>query len=307
MSEPRIEDRPSGPDAGGAAAALARPAGRPVTWSVSGALILVFLVVDFITPQLLGPRASEWWLPALGGILVAEVNLIAIWAVLAPGNIVVRLPWAILLSTAMWYALVLGAREREHLFLTAALGMGAVVFFTVAVAQVNLWIAKKAYGWRLIGGTDDAAQSPQGPWQFNLRHLMLATFLLAVALSPLHKVLPPGPIDRFDIDAEFSLGLAALFILLYSLFVTIPCIWNMMSSQPGVVLALGWLSYAVGVTGLEIGLLVAIGPRGGTGGEECMLLLVMNVCQCLTIFATLRIYRALGFRFVRGRPPRRNP
>ena len=116
----------------------------------------------------------------------------------------------------------------------------------------------------------------------------------------------PGRSSAFDIEFLFFLGAIALFILLYSLFVTIPCIWTMMSSQPGVVLALGWLLYCVGVTGLEIGLFVAIAGPGGTGGRECLLLLVMNVCQCSTVFGTLRIYRALGFRFVQGRPPGRN-
>ena len=73
-----------------------------------------------------------------------------------------------------------------------------------------------------------------------------------------------------------------------------------MSRQPGVLLALGWLLYCVGLTGLDLGAAIAIDGPGGIGGREFLLLFLMNVCQCATVFGTLRIYRALGFRFVQG-------
>ncbi len=55
-----------------------------------------------------------------------------------------------------------------------------------------LWLVKKVFRWRLIHGADDAAQSPTGPWQFRLWHLLLATFLIAVALSLIRKELLVG-------------------------------------------------------------------------------------------------------------------
>ena len=96
-----------------------------------------------------------------------------------------------------------------------------------------------------------------------------------------------------------------LCILLYTLLVTIPCIGNMMSRQPDVLLALGWLIYGVGLTGIEIVVLVAI--FRGPPGEVLLFLLAVNICQCATVFGTLRIFRALGFRFVRASPPEESP
>ena len=81
------------------------------------------------------------------------------------------------------------------------------------------------------------------------------------------------------------LGAAMLCILLYTLLVTIPCIGNMMSRQPDVLLALGWLIYGVGLTGIEIVVLVAI--FRGPPGEVLLFLLAVNICQCATVFGTL--------------------
>jgi hypothetical protein len=244
------------------------------------------------------------------GVLIAQVNLIAVWAVLAPGNIVVRMPWSFLLAMAMWYAVVLGVRiPGLALGLSDSLAIGMGVLFSAIIAQVPLWIAKKVFGWRLIRGAGDAGPSPPGPWQFNLRHLLLATFLLAVALSPLHRVLPPGPIDHFAVGGDFFvfLGVAMLGILLYNLFITVPCIWVMTSTLPTVVLALAWLFYCGSLTGIEIGALNLILGPGGNAGREFLLLLLLNVCQGATVFGTLRIFRALGFRLVRASPPGSGP
>ena len=81
MSEPRIEDQPIEPDAGGAEAApVARPVGRLAIWGVSAAVIGVFLAVDFITPDI--PDDAPLWQAAFCGIGVGQVSLIATWAVL---------------------------------------------------------------------------------------------------------------------------------------------------------------------------------------------------------------------------------
>ena len=255
MSEPRIEDRPIAPDAGGAGGR--RSCARPKSWSPGRE--------RRGDRRFSRPRLHHTAAPPVdrrpAGLCIGQVSLIAIWAVLAPGNLVVRLPWAILLSTATWYALVLGNRAATSRFIAPdAIFLGAVVFSSVAAAQVPLWIAKKAFGWRLIHEADDLVPSPHGPWQFNIRHLLLATFLLAVALSPLRQVLPPGPIHRFPSGGKVFVAVAG--ILLCNLSVTLPCIWCLMSRRSGVLLAPGWLLYCVGLTGLEIGAFIAIFGAG---------------------------------------------
>jgi hypothetical protein len=146
---------------------------------------------------------------------------------------------------------------------------------------------------------------PQGPWQFSLQHLLLATFLLAVALSPLHRVLPPGPIGRLPIYEDLFVILA--FFILNNLLVGIPCIWGMAVSWPALApIALGWLFYCGVLAAVEIGVLMATFGSHGDGGMVFLALFLMNTCQGATVFGTLRIYRALGFRLVRARPSARD-
>ena len=136
-----------------------------------------------------------------------------------------RLPWSLLLAAAMWHALVLGGREFCGLTLETALVLGASLLVGIIIAQVPLWIAKRVFRWRLIRGADVPVQVEQGPWQFTLQHLLLATFLLAVALAPIRKVLPPGPVVRFPP------GLGELFVdlaiaLVSDLLISVPCTWG---------------------------------------------------------------------------------
>jgi hypothetical protein len=140
MSEPRIEDRPIEPDAGGAAPVV-RPAGRLVVWLVSGIVICAFLLFDCLVPRIVartGP-GDAWWVGILLGICVGQLHLTAAWAVLARGNLVVRLPWALLLAAAMWYALVLGLRTDPFFRRADAVGIGLMLFAGVTVSQVPLW------------------------------------------------------------------------------------------------------------------------------------------------------------------------
>ncbi len=308
MSEPRIEDRPVEPDPGGAVAApVARPASTLVVWGTSAAVIGVFLVIDFMTPYTLGagPDTDNWWMIGMLGICIGQVNLIAAWAVLAPGNLVVRLPWSLLLAMAMWYALVLGFRVFRYFGLEDAILLGTVLLAGVTIAQVPLWIAKRVFRWRLILGADDAVQAEQGPWQFNLQHLLVATFLWAVALSPLRKVLPPGPVGRLHVDGMLFVLLGAVVVC--NLLVAVPCIWGaLVSGLPIGRLAVGWLFYCGLLTGVEFGVLCAVLGPPGDGAKAGMGFLLINLCQCATVFGTLRIYRARGFRLVR-RARRKEP
>ncbi len=310
MSEAPIPERTG--EAGTAASGpTARPPKRAIVRLVSGAVIFGFLLLDHFGTRIAAPprRDSEWFQTALMGIWIGQVSLIAVWAVLAPGNLVVRLPWSLLLTAAMWYALVLGFRADGHLYRADAIIMGSVLFGSAAIAQIPLWIAKKAFRWRLLpGGAAD--ELPAGPWQFTLQHLLLATFLLAVALSPLRRVLPPpGPFDGLYLPEAATAVLLVLGIfIVFNLLLAAPCIWSALASTAGVIpLALGWLVYCVALTGVE---LVVIGIFTGPArhpGETFGLPFLLNVGVCATVFGTLRIYRALGFHCVRARPAGNSP
>jgi hypothetical protein len=310
MSETPIPER-TGEAATAANAPAARPPKRAVVWLVSGIVVFAFLLLDYFGTRILSSLRphDEWWGAVLTGIFIGQVSLIAVWAVLAPGNLVVRLPWSLLLTAATWYAVVPGFQAGGGFYRADAIFLGVILFGSATIAQVPLWIAKKAFRWRLLpsGAADEL---PAGPWQFTLQHLLLATFLLAVALSPLRRVLPPpGPFDGLYLrEAVVAILLVLGVFMVFNLLLAVPCIWSALASTAGVVpLALGWLVYCVALTGVE---LVVIGIFTGPArhpGETFVLPFLLNVGLCATVFGTLRIYRALGFRCVRAWPAGNSP
>ena len=83
---------------------------RTVKWAVTAAVIAAFLLIDFAVPQFDSPR-NNWPLAVGLGICMGQLNLITTWAVFARGNIVVRLPWSLLLG--VFTAVRLGCRKSR--------------------------------------------------------------------------------------------------------------------------------------------------------------------------------------------------
>jgi hypothetical protein len=306
MTEPLSDEKEadSGGEAG-EAAAVGRPVGRVLTLSVCGALICAFLVVDFDTAHRVSFPSTELLMAMMVGLCIAQVNLIAVWASLAPGNIVLRISWSVLLGMATWYAFLLGGEVHAPVKRQDAILLGAVLLAAVVILQIPLWIAKKVFRWRLTRGVEDAEQFLLEDRQFHLQHLFVATFLLAVALSPLRSVLPLGTDEAFhSVDGTLFVMLGA--VVLCNLVVTIPCIWwSFVSTAAAMWLVLVWLVYCVALTAVEFGGLCAVfGPPGGPANLEFgFFFYVLNVSQCAAVFGTLRIFRALGFRLVRMPAP----
>ena len=204
-----------------------------------------------------------------------------------------RLPWSLLLAAAMWHALVLGGREFCGLTLETA----RVLFDQSPCRhdhpQVPLWIAKRVFRWRLIRGADVPVQVEQGPWQFTLQHLLLATFLLAVALAPIRKVLPPGPVVRFPPGlGELFVDLA--IVLVSDLLISVPCTWGALYISRAATLSL------LSIGALSVVALLVLSAIFGLPFHPAAGLLLCIACQGVTVFGTLLIYRALGFRLVRA-------
>jgi hypothetical protein len=260
--------------------------------------ISAFIAVDFAT-GLMTYRGNQWeWpLAVFVGLCIAEVNLIAVWSSLAPGNIVTRLSWSLLLAAAMWYALVLGVRIHHPMQFPDAVVLGISLLGSVIVLQVPLWIAKKVFRWRLLGRRTDLDRMRLEDRQFEIRHMLFATFLLAVALSPLRHVLPPRSTAPFVPDGEAFVMLGT--VILCNLLVTIPCIWwAFFSTAKAFRLALIWLYYCVALTVVESAILSAMISHLQQQ-EYAVKFFVFNVSQCAAVFGTLRVFRALGFRLVR--------
>jgi len=267
---------------------------RWVAWLIGG-LILVFLGVDFALPFLLDSR-WEWIGTVLLGVCIAQLNLIAAWAALGPGNVVLRLPWSLLLVVLMWYALMLGNHAADRgTELRGAVLLGVNLFVGFAAAQIPLWIAAWAFRWRLIRKTAEPGPMPSDRFQFRILHLLAATTFLAVALAPARVVLPQGSLKDFHWQGVLWVILAGA--VLGNLLVTVPCIWGAFLRKSLLApVAIGWLVYCAVLTAAEYQLLSLLGPFPD---RAPMMMYGMNLAQCATVFGTLLILRAAGFRLRR--------
>jgi hypothetical protein len=265
--------------------------------------VIGFLVFDFIAPALLEFDEDRLWLSmSLVGVYVGQVNLIATWGALGPGNVVVRLPWSVLLGVLTWYSMALGYRawRPRELGDEDALLLGLVLLGGVLVAQVPLWIAGKSFRWRLIDVEDATSELAGGPLQFSLWHMLLGMVFVALALGPARLVLPSADFRGLRLDDELTAILGAVVVT--NLVMTVPCIWGaLVRSNP--VPPLAWSVYCVVVTAVEFGALCALLGSPGPDWDKILLaFLLLNFSQCATVYFALRVFRAKGFRLARVSP-----
>lgn len=269
----------------------------------AGLAVIGFLVFDFIAPAFMDFDEDWIWLTMLViGVYVGQVNLIATWGALGPGNVVVRLPWSILLGFLTWYSMVLGfwtwrpaELDNQDIIL-----LGPIILGGIIVAQIPLWIAGQSLRWRLIDVEDAGSEPAGGPLQFSLWHMLLVMVFVALALGPARLVLPSLDFDGLHLDDELTAILAAIVIT--NLVMTVPCIWGaLVKSNP--VPPLAWPAYCAVVTAVEFGsLCVVLGSPGSDWMEILLAFLLLNLSQCATVYFLLRIFRAVGFRLVQASP-----
>jgi hypothetical protein len=268
---------------------------------VTGAVICTLLGANVLTP--LAFRSNSDWLVAIMlGIGIGQLNLIATWAALAPGNFLVRLPWSLLLTVWMWQALIVGNRMQFSGFPRAqAVLLGMVLLFGLFVAMAPLAIAARFFRWRLLGWRQQVATDGHAAVrvQFHLRHLLLSMFLLSLAMAMVRWILPEG--RGWEIATDDELYVLLPGVAFCNVVVTIPCIWGAFASRRLLpLLAAGWFAYGALLTGVEIGFFVFfLGPPPDGLLEVFFLIYLMNLMQCLTVFGVLVIFRRIGFRLVR--------
>jgi len=266
----------------------------------AGLAVIGFLVFDFIAPAAMEFERDWIWVPMLLiGVCVGQINLIATWGALGPGNVVVRLPWSILLGVLTWYSMALGfqAGGRGGMRSDEVFLLGAVLLGGVVVAQIPLWIAGKAFRWRLVDLKDPTIRPTGGPLQFSLWHMLLGMVFVALALGFGRLVLPPADFGGLHLEDELVAILLAMVVT--NLVMTVPCIWGaLVKSNP--VPPLAWPAYCALATAVEFGVLCGVlGSPGPDAGEVFVAFFLLNLSQCATVYFVLRVFRAVGFRLVR--------
>jgi len=160
-----------------------------------------------------------------------------------------------------------------------------------------LWIAKRAYRYRMLVPGEVPTPAGREPVQFQLKHLIIGTFFLSVALSPIRRVLPKENVGALMPDHELLVLIPAVIIV--NLVATLPCLWGgFVSARRAWWLAIAWTGYSFGVTVVEFAILCKVlGDPHNT--NTFWLIYLMNVTQGFVVFAVMRIYRAIGYSLQR--------
>jgi len=142
-------------------------------------------------------------------------------------------------------------------------------------------------------------------FQFQIKHMLIGTFVFAIALSPLRVLLPETKLEYGARDGEMFIVIGVAIAV--KLIATLPCLWGgFLSTARAVALGFGWLLYCLVVTGLELAtLFMVLRGSGSKVWEVFWLAYLVNVSQCAVVFGVMRCYRALGYRL--QRVPRKLP
>jgi hypothetical protein len=269
---------------------------RPRRWLVAAGLIGGFLVLDVLLPW--GERRlPDLACVAMLGVCIAEFNLIAAWAALAPGNVFVRLPWSLLLTVLIWYALILGNRLVDPFDLDDACLLGTSLLGGAMVAQFPVWIAGRFFRWRLV--LDEVGcERADGPGQFRIAHLLLGMLFLSIGLGLGRVILPAGEFTGIDLE-DGGLPMIFTVVAAANLLITVPCIWGaFLRPRRLLVYAGGWLACLAAMTFLEYGALLAV-LQDQIASDSLAQAMVVNVAQCATVILAMGLFRWAGLRLQR--------
>ena len=210
-------------------------------------LITLFVFVDFF-----GGAAIDYEPPAISGavlqgLIVAQLGLLAIWAVLGPQPLVVRWPLA-LLTTAVLYCVaiggvLIGGYDTSLAEVTAAILVLPIVCLSV---QLPVWILRLATGGCIARRESTGGLSAKQSRQFDLKQMLGSITVVALALG----------LARLGVGAIVSDSIAvsvvwigfALFCVMSSVisaFLTLPCIYAALVARNKVMSTLAMGAYSI--------------------------------------------------------------
>lgn len=264
-----------------------------LTWLILAGLIGGFLGFDYACPELLSAFRHNGAMVAMVGVVFGQVVLAAIWSVLAPGHAIVRCSWSLLLLVMIGHAILYGGCQSEQAILLGLLILGGFLIATIA-----LWIAWWRFRWRLAGAADYFTHPRPGRFQFHLRHLLLVVTFVAIALAPIRMVFGKVHFSDWKLVSDV---LCAVPIIDLGVLLGVWITWGAFSE--GCFFArfvVKWLfGCAVFTCAQSLALAFAVGAPLMYAVLILLYMFPINLCQGLTVFATLMVVRTLGFRLIR--------
>ncbi len=283
---------------------------------IIGGLLLAYFLVDLAIPftfEFRTPHAAV----ALLGLCAGQLTLIAIWAALAPGSVLLRLPWALSLGTLMWYGLILGNHLRAALSASVfgmrgrffepwllqrpeALTLGVMVLISVTLLQVPFWLMNLVFRWKLVW-----AEDPHGlkRHQFSLRHLIAGTILFAILLAIGREIMPKSGTLALVAEREtWQLFFVALSVA--TALVSLPAATLVVvGAQRRLLLTLGWVVYTILLSIVEYSLfsLLLGSPPASQQAESRLTILLLQFAHGGSVIVSLLVLAFAGLRLARLR------
>lgn len=235
------------------------------------------------------------------GVLVAQLNLLSLWAVLGPKHLWRQ--WLASLLTLAWLYVVqipgIGyaiARRGVVFDVQQALETMFLLPLVFAIAQTPLWLLRLGAGWHMTFGEGGEAETLTTSRQFGVRHLLTASMAVALILGlariGISTVYPSG--DGLTIWGGVlaaSLGLAIAIALLSPL-----CVWTGMRVRRPLHAIVALLGYSI-LLSSGLSAIVGLLQHRMSIQEWGLILLFMTVSLGL-IFGVLRLARSCGYRLV---------
>jgi hypothetical protein len=270
------------------------------------AFLALLIVVSLASNLLMMPLFSQ--VPRLP-ILVFPLLLATVGCVLAQGCLLAawlawgdqpywqRLLWHWIVAAILYLAWMAGlALGQPSQFRQLGMLVGLSVPLISIAAQLPLWIARQAFGWRLIGGEENHDTRRA---QLSIRDLMMATVVVALALAPAR--LAPSPDGKPIGTLWVILFVAATTVSTMTLLPVSPLLMRMPQFERGVSFAGLYAAFWMTLPWL----IVLVAGHIGFFPPPPIAVLVAVSSLILSFAATVVLAaaaaRACGYRLVSGR------
>ena len=255
---------------------------------------------------------NNWSLLVLpSAVVISTQVLFAVWIAMGSGNMVVRVPWVVLVLTVIW-CLDLSAERLAtaiwsdyHYFAertrAAAIQAAIARAYVMFVLVLPFWALRFSFRWKIVAPTqgEEAHNS-----RYSMAEAMLGVTLVAVALGLGRLLLPPGAEpDEFPTAARpLQYWVVEFLVFIFVGLIAMPLVW--LGFQTGKKLLRGvglWYGVVAGLLVALITVVAIMSPRPLVEYvlEVVMFALLPIACAPLIIVGTLAVLRRQGFRLVR--------
>jgi hypothetical protein len=285
MSDSQPPD--DGPGAQPRESLLHRPI--PRQWLALGALVIAQMVLGASCGFLLGGKKPSFELLSVG-IVLSQPVLTAFWIAMAPHRFHIRFLWGLLVYTLMFFAVGLGMSQKDP---SAAVAVAVIDLMLLVICSAILWLLRRMTRWQIVRLDATQPASDYQAYQFGIKHLIVLTAIVALALGLFRTLLLMGPRSTFPGISHLAESVCEITVVLLPVTIvpwfTLVHLKNAVSAIMRAVILMG----VVDVVAFRIFQSISRGPD---------IVDIFFFVQCgasLSMFATALVLRLCGFRMAR--------